>query len=309
MANAFAKILEAANKMKEGQPKGNDATKELMWRAETDKAGNGFAVIRFLPGKTEDDMPFVKMYDHGFQGPTSKWFIDKCPTTIGQECPVCQLNGTLWNSGREADKETVRKQKRRLSFVSNVLIVKDPANPDNEGKVFMFKYGRKIFDKIIEAMEPVVVPGDDPVEAINPFDLVEGADFKLKIRRVEGYANFDKSEFAGPSEVDSDVMDQLHDINQFVDPASYKSYDDLEKRLRGVLSGVQKPKAVDVDEDEEFEQAPKGRKAPVIDEDDIPFKGGTTTKSVKPAEKKVSKPVAADEDDDMAFFRQLAEAD
>lgn len=281
----FANILAAVNKMTE-QTVSSAKDDENFWRAETDKAGNGFAIIRFLPAKSEDDLPFVKLFDHGFQGPNGKWFIEKCPTTIGQECPVCQANGPLWNSGRESDKEIVRKRKRRTSFIANVLVVSDPKNPDNEGKVFLFKFGRKIFDKIKDVMQPEF----EDETPMNPFDIEEGANFKLKIRKVEGYANFDKSEFEASSAVDVEIMGKVFDLNPYVDPKAFKSFEALEAKFQQVTSGRPAAKPVE------------------IEEDDIPFE------SPKPAAKKEeSKPKPAakkeEDDDDMSYFRSLADED
>lgn len=288
----FQNILGAVSKMSETTGGGRDDDKNF-WRAETDKAGNGFAVIRFLPAKSEDDLPFVKLYDHGFQGPGGKWFIEKCPTTIGQPCPVCESNGPLWNSGRESDKEIVRKRKRRMSFIANVLVVSDPKNPDNEGKVFMFKFGRKIFDKIKDAMQPQF----EDEEPINPFDLADGANFKLKIRKVEGYANFDKSEFEDPSAVeDADsVLDKVFDLKPYVDPSAFKDYVTLETKLNQVISGKAAPKPVAAADE---------------DDDDVPFvpdeKPSKPKKETKPAKVEES---TGDEDDDLAYFKSLADED
>lgn len=296
----FSAILGAMKKMSEpGGGQKND--NENMWRAETDKAGNGFAIIRFLPAKDQDDLPFVKLFDHGFQGPASKWFIEKCPTTIGQPCPVCDANGPLWNSGRESDKEVVRKRKRRQSYVSNVLVVSDPKNPDNEGKVFMFKYGKKIFDKLMDAMQPPVDDKGNPIDPdeqpVNPFDPVEGANFKLKIRKVDGYANFDKSEFEDVSAVDNDeALDAVFDLKPFVEPSSFKTYEELEAKFNQVWNS---------------RQAPASRPAPADDDmdDDIPFKD--EPKAAAPKVRAPGKPAAKKEessdDDDMDFFRKLAE--
>jgi len=275
--NAFANILNAINKASEGSSfqKEDDS---LFWKAELDKAGNGFAIIRFLPGKTDDDVPFVKLFNHGFQGPSGKWFIEDCPTTIGQGCPVCEANGPLWNSGRESDKEIVRKRKRKTTYISNVLVVSDPKNPDNEGKIFMFKYGPKIFDKIKDVMAPPPEFQEDP---LNPFDLEEGANFKLKIRKVEGYANFDKSEFDSPSNCEID-LEGLHDIQQYVDPKRFKSHEELATKLSSVLNSktIAAPKQKD------------------DDDDDVPF---------KPDMKVTSKSTVPDDDDDLDYFKKLAE--
>jgi hypothetical protein len=265
---SFANLLAAVEKAKNGTPANRD--NENYWRCMQDKAGNGFAIIRFLPAKTDDDIPFVKTYSHGFQGPTGKWFIDDCPTTIEQNCPVCDANGVLWATGIESDKEIVRKRKRKTSYIANVLIVSDPKNPDNEGKVKLFKFGSKIFDKIKDAIDPpkdergnLIDPDDEPM---NPFDPDDGANFKLKIRKVEGismknnkvegYSNFDKSEFDKPSKLDNwdSIKDQLHDLNALVDPKKFKSYDDLEKKFNQVWNGKGNTKVTPVGEEAEDEE-------------------------------------------------------
>ena len=220
------------------QPNQNQGTNndDRFWKPEVDKAGNGFAVIRFLPAPSGEDVPFVRMWDHGFQGPGG-WYIEQSLTTLGEKDPVSEYNSMLWNSGVEANKDQVRKQKRRLSFISNILVVKDSSNPDNEGKVFLYKYGKKIFDKLNEAMDPQF----DDEKAINPFDFWEGADFKLKIRKVEGFRNYDKSEFDTASAVseDDEALEALwkaeHSLQEFLDPSNFKSYDELQTKLNRVL--------------------------------------------------------------------------
>ena len=220
------------------QPNQNQGTNndDRFWKPEVDKAGNGFAVIRFLPAPSGEDVPFVRMWDHGFQGPGG-WYIEQSLTTLGEKDPVSEYNSMLWNSGVEANKDQVRKQKRRLSFISNILVVKDSSNPDNEGKVFLYKYGKKIFDKLNEAMDPQF----DDEKAINPFDFWEGADFKLKIRKVEGFRNYDKSEFDTGSAVseDDEALEALwkaeHSLQEFLDPSNFKSYNELQTKLNRVL--------------------------------------------------------------------------
>jgi len=220
------------------QPNQNQGTNndDRFWKPEVDKAGNGFAVIRFLPAPSGEDVPFVRIWDHGFQGPGG-WYIEQSLTTLGEKDPVSEYNSMLWNSGVEANKDQVRKQKRRLSFISNILVVKDSSNPDNEGKVFLYKYGKKIFDKLNEAMDPQF----DDEKAINPFDFWEGADFKLKIRKVEGFRNYDKSEFDTASTVseDDEALEALwkaeHSLQEFLDPSNFKSYDELQTKLNRVL--------------------------------------------------------------------------
>ena len=240
---------------------------ERQWKPTVDKAGNGYAVLRFLPAAAGNELPWVRYWDHGFKGPTGQWYIEKSLTSIGQQDPVGELNSRLWNSGVESDKETARAQKRRLHYVANVLVESDPANPQNEGKVFLFTFGKKIFDKIMDVMQPQF----QDEAPINPFDFWEGASFKLKIRNVEGYRNYDKSEFASPAPLlagdDSEleqIYDQLYDLNEFTDPAQYKTYDELKARLALVLgeSSSQSTRA-SVDLDMRREPAPMRSTSPV----------------------------------------------
>lgn len=213
---------------------------DRMWKPTVDKQNNGYAVIRFLPAAEGNEVPWARFWDHGFKGPTGKWYIEKSLTSLGQPDPVGELNSRLWNSGIESDKEIARKQKRRLHYVSNIYVVSDPSNPANEGKVFLFQYGKKIFDKLMDAMQPEFA--DE--KPINPFDFWEGANFKLKIRDVEGYRNYDKSEFSSPSALlDGDeedlekVYNSMHDLNEFTDAKHYKTYDELQAKLQSVLGG------------------------------------------------------------------------
>ena len=229
------KIIEAAQSVGGGEQK--SYVDERVWKPTVDKAGNGYAVIRFLPGK-DGSIPFVRYWDHGFKGPTGLWYIENSLTSIGQTDPVGELNSKLWNSGIDADKEKARAQKRRLHYVTNICVVQDPSAPQNEGKVFLYKFGKKIFDKIMDKMNPEFAD-ETPMDA---FDFWEGADFKLKIRNVEGYRNYDKSEFSSPSAFLngddaklSEVYEQLHDITEFTNPKNYKTYDELKAKLMKVL--------------------------------------------------------------------------
>lgn len=233
------KLVEAAQDAAGGK-QDNNRDDENIWKPTVDKAGNGFAVIRFLP--SESDVPWVRYWDHGFKGPTGKWYIEKSLTSIGQPDPLGELNARLWNTGNEEDRETVRKQKRRLHYVTNILVVSDPSNPQNEGQVFLYQFGKKIFDKIQDLMSPQF-PGETPVD---PFDLWNGADFQLKIRNYEGYRNYDRSEFKAPAPLlDGDetrlqaVLNQLHDITAYVNPDNYKSYDELKTKLTDVLGQIE----------------------------------------------------------------------
>lgn len=299
--NSLDKLVKAAenslgNKTENRDPYNDDR----FWKPTIDKAENGYAVIRFvwLPPDTPDanQLGWVQYWDHGFKGPTGRWYIERSLTTIGQPDPVSELNSELWNSGREEDKQTARDRKRRLHYISNIYVVKDPGNPENEGKVFLFKYGKRIFNKIMDVMQPQF-QDETP---INPFDFWEGADFKLKIRKVEGYRNYDKSEFSEPSpllsgddeRLENEVFKKLYDINEFVDPKNFKSYDELKKRLNNVLgitttSKLTTKQEVALDEVKEYPTS--------LEENDIPETLSTST---------------SDEDEDtLAYFAKLAAED
>jgi len=231
----ISKIVQAAQATNTGETK--SYVDERIWKPTVDKAGNGYAVLRFLPGK-DGEIPFVRYWDHGFKGPTGLWYIENSLTSIGQTDPVGELNSKLWNSGIESDKEKARTQKRRLHYVTNVYVVSDSSAPQNEGKVFLYKFGKKIFDKIFDQMNPEFAD-ETPVD---PFDFWEGADFKLKIRNVEGYRNYDKSEFSSPTpllegseEKLKEVYENMHDITEFTNPKNYKTYDELKTKLMKVL--------------------------------------------------------------------------
>ena len=235
--SSIDKLVKAAEAVST-KPEANSYDDDRLWKPTRDKAGNGYAVIRFLPAKEGEDLPWVRYWDHGFKGSTGLWYIENSLTSIGQQDPVSESNSVLWNSGRDEDKQIARDRKRRLHYVSNVLIVSDPSNPENEGKVKLYKFGKKIFDKIMEAMQPAF----EDESPCNPYDFWEGADFKIKIRKVEGWVNYDKSEFATPSalyEGDEGRLEetygQLHNLQDFLDPANYKTYDELKSKLNRVL--------------------------------------------------------------------------
>ena len=233
-----SKLANAAAEMSGGKQTQNKYEDTRFWKPTVDESGNGYAVIRFLPAAEGQELPWVRYFDHFFKGPTGQWYVEKSLTTLGNNDPVSEYNSRLWNSGIEEDKETARKQKRRLHYVANIMVVNDPSNPANEGKVFLYDFGKKIFDKIMDKMQPEF-PGEEP---INPFDFWSGADFQLKIRNVAGYRNYDKSEFKASSpllEADETKLEatynQLHDVSEFTAPSSYKSYDELKQRLEVVL--------------------------------------------------------------------------
>lgn len=278
-----------------------DPNAEKFWKPTRDKAGNAFAIIRFLPGTdpTGEEAPFVRTWDHGFQGPTGLWYIEKSLTTINKPDPVSELNTQLWNSGIDADKEQARKQKRRLKYVSNIYVIKDSANPENEGKVFLYEYGKKIYDKINDAMFPQY----EDEEAVNPFDMWEGANFRLKIRMFEGYPNYDKSEFDSPTTLFEDddkleqVFNQQHSLKELIDEKNFKTYDELKAKLHRVLnlsgSAVDATRTAedDLDQDLDLSNLGKEQAAPEIKED-------------KASEQSSSS--YDDEDDDLALFKELA---
>ena len=287
LGSLTAKLVSQVEKMN----KGSNGVDDRLWKPEVDKAGNGYAVIRFLPAPDGEDLPWAKLYTHAFQA-SGGWYIENSLTTLGQKDPVSEHNSQLWNSGVDSDKEIARKQKRKLSYYSNVYVVKDPSNPANEGKVFLFRYGKKIFDKITAAMQPEF----EDEQAINPFDFWAGANFKIKIKKVAGYWNYDSSEFAAPAPLldDDDAMEavwkQEYSLAELIAPDQFKSYEDLKKRLDYVLGLTVAPKRQDpevIDEDNNLEDLSEGRA--VVD---------TTPSSVNPDE---------DEEDALSYFAKLAE--
>ena len=269
----LVKEVEKTNKVNSGD--------ERLWKPEVDKAGNGYAVIRFLPAPEGEDLPWVKMYSHAFQGPGG-WYIENSLTTLNQKDPCSEFNTSLWNSGVESDKQIARNQKRKLAFYSNIYVVKDPANPENEGKVFLYKFGKKIFDKIMGAMQPEF----EDESPLNPFDFWQGADFKVKIKKVAGYWNYDSSEFAAASPLlkDDDALEAIwkkeYSLSEIVAADQFKTYDELKKRLESVLRLNQAPVTSPIDEEAELEDLSEGR----------------TPEANSPAE-----------DDALSYFQKLAE--
>ena len=240
--NTLAKLTQEIEKLNQPQSASSNVD-ERLWKPELDKSGNGYAVIRFLPAPDGEDMPWAKLWNHAFQGPTGKWYIENSLTTLTQKDPVSEYNSQLWNSGVESDKEIARKQKRKLQYYSNIYVVSDPKHPENEGKVFLFRYGKKIYDKLMEALQPQF----EDETPVNPFDFWEGANFKLKIRKVDGYWNYDKSEFDSPSKLNEDdseldkVWKTEYSLKEFTAPSNFKTFDELKSRLDDVLTGTQSP--------------------------------------------------------------------
>ena len=239
-SNSLDKILAAVEK--ESAPVEKQSyVDERLWKPELDKSGNGYAIIRFLPAPDGEEMPWVKLWNHAFQGPTGKWYIENSLTTLNQKDPVSEYNSKLWNSGVESDKEIARKQKRKLQYYSNIYVVSDPKHPENEGKVFLFRYGKKIYEKVMEALQPQF----EDETPVNPFDFWEGANFKLKIRKVDGYWNYDKSEFDSASKLNEDdsELDKIwkseYSLKDFLAASNFKTYDELKNRLDDVLTGSQ----------------------------------------------------------------------
>ena len=238
-SNSLDQLLGAAVAENKTQEK-KSYVDERLWKPELDKTGNGYAVIRFLPAVDGENMPWAKLWNHAFQGPTGQWYIENSLTTLGNNDPVSEMNSAYWNSGVESDKEIARRQKRKLQYYSNIYVVSDSRHPEHEGKVFLFRFGKKIFDKCMEAMQPAF----EDETPVNPFDFWKGANFKLKIRKVDGYWNYDKSEFEAPSPLfDNDddieeVWNKQYALNEFTAPTNFKSYDELKTRLNMVLAGT-----------------------------------------------------------------------
>jgi hypothetical protein len=259
-----------------------------------DKAGNGFAILRFLPAAEGAELPWVRYWDNGFKGPTGQWYIEKSLTSIGQQDPVSEHNSELWNTGIEANKDTVRRQKRRLHYVVNALVVSDPANPQNEGKVMLYQFGKKIFDKIMDVMQPQF-QDEDP---INPFDFWAGANFKLKIRQVEGYRNYDKSEFASGTALSQDddelegYYNSMHDLTEFTDAKNYKTYDELKTKLDRVLGNQTMTTAAAVSLD-------TAEPAPVM----ASMEATSPSETIAPT---TAAEMSEDNDDTMSYFAKLA---
>jgi hypothetical protein len=287
----LAKAVEALSTSSEGS---SDKPNNF-WKPEVDKAGNGMATIRFLPASSvdgDDALPWVKIFSHGFQGPGGQWFIDNCLTTKDKQCPVCEHNSALWATNIKANQDIVRTQKRKLNYVANIYIVSDPKHPENEGKVKLFRFGKKIFDKITEAMNPQF----EDETAINPFDLWKGANFKLKIRKVDGYQNYDKSEFdsSAPLFDDDEKMEEVYNseysLQELLGDKEFKTYDALKGRLEKVLGlngEVPTPKTT----------------VETIKEDNRTIAKNPAAKPVVAREPEIS------DDDDMAYFAKLAEED
>ena len=289
--SSYTDLLSKAESLNKTEVRGAD---ERLWKPEVDKAGNGYAVIRFLPAPDGEDLPWAQVWSHAFQGPGG-WYIENSLTTLGKKDPVSDLNRTLWNSGSDADKEVARKQKRKLSYYSNIYVLQDPANPQNEGRVFLYKYGKKIFDKLVEAMQPAFA--DE--KALDPFNFWEGADFKLKIRKVDGYWNYDKSEFSAPAPLLKDdaklesIWKQAYSLADFEAPKNFKSYEKLKARLDLVLGITAAPTPDPIDES--LEDLSEG-KSPSWGAEVSNFR-----------EKAVASSPVEDEEDALSYFSKLAE--
>jgi hypothetical protein len=297
MSASLDKLRAAMETASPAQGEKKSFNDDTMWKPELDKSGNGYAVVRFLPTPEGEEMPWVSYWDHGFQGPGG-WYIEKSLTTLNKKDPVSEYNTTLWNTGIEANKESARKQKRRLHYVSNVYVVSDPKNPDNEGRVFKYRFGKKIFEQLKEAISPAF----EDESAINPFDMTEGANFKIKIRKVDGYWNYDKSEFDSTSPLGDEAMinstfSQVHSLSEVISPDEFKSYDELKEKLDRVLG---------------LSGAVSGSTAESIaeDQEEVPW-GNVNTESVATepviASAESSTEQTSDGDDAMDYFKRLAE--
>ena len=287
-SSSLDKLTKALEQISQPNAEAGSKDDTRFWQPSVDKSGNGMATIRFLPAPAvdgDDALPWVRVFNHGFQGPGG-WFIDNCLTTVNEKCPVCEHNSTLWNSGIEANKEIARKQKRKLTYIANILVISDPSNPSNDGQIKLYKFGKKIFDKISEAMNPEFAD-ETPV---NPFDMWEGANFKLKIRNVEGYRNYDKSEFADKSPLydgDDAKLEELwkseFSLKDFTDPKQFKPYEQLKGRFDKVLG---------FDGAVNLKTKAETAELNTFKEDDIAV---------------IDKKISAVDDEDLDYFKALAE--
>ena len=288
--NSLDKLLNAVKSESAPQEK-KSYVDERLWKPELDKSGNGYAVLRFLPAVHGEDLPWAKVYSHAFQGPTGQWYIENSLTTINQNDPVSEYNSKLWNTGIESDKEIARKQKRKLSYYSNVYVVSDPKHPEREGQVFLFRYGKKIYDKLLAAMQPEF----EDESPINPFDPFSGANFKLKIRKVDGYWNYDKSEFEAPSKLFEDeaqvetVCSKSYALTEFTNQSNFKSYDELKTRLDVVLSGTVSVGNV-------------AESMPEVKQETL----SSPQSTVSSIDQSIQSVETNDEDDTMSYFQKLA---
>lgn len=291
----FSKILGEFDKIsKPNEGGGKSYEDDRFWKLSADKAGNATATIRFLPRVEGDEFPWARVFNHSFQGPTGKWYIENSLTTLGENDPVGELNSRLWNSGSEANKEIARKQKRKLTYIANIYIVNDPAKPENNGTVKLFKFGKKIFDKIMDKANPTF----EDEKPVLVFDLWEGADFKLRMRKVDGYSNYDQSQFNEQTELfggDEDklleVVGKQYKLSEFLDRKNFKSYDELKKKLEMVLSG---------------ESAPSKTAAQMADEEDRPVAAAPERASKPAFTPRAVATTADDGDDDLSYFQKLA---
>lgn len=296
----LTKLVEAASSGP-GETKTDNRNDERFWQPTRDKAGNGYAVIRFLPGDAEAPTPWVRYWDHFFKGPTGQWYVEKSLTSIGQADPLSESNSKLWNEdGSEEAKRIVRERKRNLRYIANVLIISDPSAPENEGQVKLYRFGKKIFDKIMDSMQPQF-PDERPV---NPFDMWQGADFTVKIRKVEGYPNYDASAFKSPSAMagsDEDleaIYNKQHDMNEWTEPKNFKSYDELKARLAVVLGESSTPMTAKV-----MESLDQSNDIPGFPEQATPSVTSAPAPVVSTAESSM------DDDDTMSYFAKLAAED
>lgn len=301
--SVFEKLTKEVEKI--SNPESGSSGDERLWKPEMDKSGNGYAVIRFLPAPEGEDLPWAKVWSHAFQGPGG-WYIENSLTTLNKKDPVGEMNRQLWNSGSDADKEIARKQKRKLSYYANIYVVEDPAHPENEGRVFLYKFGKKIFDKIMAAMQPEF-KDETP---INPFDFWQGADFKVKIRKVDGYWNYDKSEFSRPSTLGNMSDDELeaiwkkqYSLTEFTAESNFKTYEELEARLNTVLNT--KAPARRVDQETEEDEIVSRPSAPSSWSEEV----SSFRSTVSAAAPSLPSFGGEDEDDDLSYFARLAEED
>ena len=314
-SKSFDALNAELSKVSSGKGNFKDPDEDKYWKPTRDAAGNAFAIVRFLPAPPDEDLPFVVLYDHGFKGPNGQWYIENSRTTIGEPDPVSEYNSELWNVSADDNSPTrkqARDQKRRKHYIAGIQVIKDSGNPDNNGKVFLYKFGAKIYGKLNDLMNPQF----EDEKPVNPFDFWGGANFRVKVTGQGRDTSYDKSEFDAPSEHldgDDEALEALYktqySLKEVIAPEKFKTYDQLKTKLYRVLglsgSTVTGNASAEDDEPEaELNMANLGMKEAKStrrQEEDDEDESLTNLR-------KASAAAADDDDEDLAIFKSFAKS-